>query len=60
MIAMHCGKVLMGQGYVPGAEVQLLALHNIVSVWEIILTLKDQTFQNFPLKNIALDFIEYI
>ena len=33
IIAIHSGKVLMGQGYAPGAEVQLLALCNTASKW---------------------------
>lgn len=67
---MQCGKVLKEQGYLPGAEVQLLSLHPPGSKWlsNIIqhggylraLLFRDKKFQKIPLKNIAQDLIEYI
>lgn len=70
IIASQCNKVLMGQGFAPGAEVLQLAFHHTASKWfgDIIQhggylmapLLRDQTFQKFPLKDIAQDFTEHM
>lgn len=60
----------MGREYAPAADIQLLALCHTANKWfgDIVqhggylmaLPLRDETFQKFPSKDIAPDFIEYM